>query len=402
MSVDAPERPVLLVLTSTYPRGRRDTVPSFVHDLCLRLVSSFRVIVLAPHASGTTETELLDGVEIIRFRYAPERLERLAYGGGMLANLRQSPAAWALVPFFLVAQYLHASRLIRKHQVRLIHAHWLLPQGIVAAMLVYRFGHRIRVVMTAHGSDLLRLNAGLFGSLRCWAMRRAAVVTVVSDGLRQLAGPGGPDGSLLRVMPMGTDLRDTFFPATPADRDSSTLLYVGRLTAEKGVHHLVNALHEVRMRFPRVRLVLAGTGPEERALHALAARHGLADAINFLGFVSHDHLAEHYRKAAMLILPSLSEGFGLALVEALGCECPVIASDLPGTREIIQTGVTGQLVPPGDEIALSAAIINVLEHSDRARTMAQLGRVRCLERFDWSSAAANYRSLFTGLLDHDA
>ena len=172
----------------------------------------------------------------------------------------------------------------------------------------------------------------------------------------------------------------------------------------------VNAPDDAAAQVDLIRgLLSAGLGDEAlaRAFELQSRNPGAPDAHLLVGDAlgiqgRFAEAAEHYRKAAMLILPSLSEGFGLALVEALGCECPVIASDLPGTREIIQAGVTGQLVPPGDEIALSAAIIDVLEHSDRARTMAQLGRVRCLERFDWSSAAANYRSLFTGLLDHDA
>jgi glycosyltransferase involved in cell wall biosynthesis len=402
VSADAPERPPLLVLTSTYPRGRRDNVPSFVHDLCRRLSPAFRVVVLAPHSPGAAETESLDGVTIVRFRYAPERLERLAYGGGMLANLRRSPAGWLLVPFFLVSQYRLASRLIRQNQIRMVHGHWLLPQGIVAAMLVIRYRSQLRVLLTAHGSDMLRLDSGLAARLRRWVIGHATAVTVVSEGMKRRADLENPGSVPTHVMPMGTDLTDAFRPDANTRRDTARLLFVGRLSPEKGVNHLISALPAVCARYPRARLAITGSGPEERMLRELAARLGVADRIDFLGFVSRDRLPELYCKATMLILPSLSEGFGLVLVEALGCECPIVASDLPGTREIVQPGETGHLVPAGDVAALSEAIMEILGNPDQARAAARLGRSRCLEKFDWTSVANNYRALITNLLQHGA
>src|SRR5579859_4100140 len=85
------ERARVLVLASTYPRWRNDTVPVFVHELARRLTPDFEMHVLAPHAAGTREEELLDGVSVHRFRYLPERFETLAYGAGILPGLRSRP-----------------------------------------------------------------------------------------------------------------------------------------------------------------------------------------------------------------------------------------------------------------------------------------------------------------------
>ncbi len=354
--------------------------------------------VLAPHAPGAARTEFMDGVEIVRFRYAPERFERLAYGGGMLANLRASPLAWWLVPAFLVAQYRAASRLIRRNRTQLVHAHWVLPQGAVAALLLRRHGVPLKSVLTAHGSDVLRLNGGLAIRLRHWATSRATAVTVVSEELqRRLMNETDATGAVY-VMPMGTDLMRTFTPSAADAREPATLLFVGRLAPEKGPQHLIDALVSVRAARPDVRLLLAGTGPDEIPLRARAQQQGVAESVEFLGFVDHNRLPALYRRATALVAPSLSEGFGLALVEALGCECPVIASDLPAIREIVQPGETGITVPPGDARGFSAAIVMILDDPARARMMARAGRQRCLERFDWQQVAGAYRELFADLL----
>ena len=123
-------KPLLLVLTSTFPRWPEDTEPRFVLDLCQRLNVSFRVCVLAPHAPGTAERGQLDGVDVYRFRYCAESLERLAYDGGVTPKLRRSPWLWLLVPFFMAAETMAAARCLRRDPVALIHAHWLIPQAL--------------------------------------------------------------------------------------------------------------------------------------------------------------------------------------------------------------------------------------------------------------------------------
>ena len=128
-------KPTLLVLTSTYPRWADDPEPGFVHELAKRLTNHFRVIVLGPHAPGASATEVLDGVEGVRYRYAPDRLETLVNDGGIVTNLRRDKWKLLLVPGFVLAQSWCTWRLVRTGSVDVIHAHWLIPQGLIAAML---------------------------------------------------------------------------------------------------------------------------------------------------------------------------------------------------------------------------------------------------------------------------
>ena len=114
----------LLILTSTYPRWSGDPQPAFVHEFARRLTDRFDIDVLAPHAPGLPSDEVMDGVRVHRFRYAPARLETLAYDGGMLNRLREKPPRWVLVPLYLISMVVAARRLIRRNRHSVIHAHW--------------------------------------------------------------------------------------------------------------------------------------------------------------------------------------------------------------------------------------------------------------------------------------
>ena len=116
-------KPTLLVLTSTYPRWSGDPEPGFVHELARRLTDRFQVIVLGPHAPGAKTHEVLDDVEVIRYRYAPERLETLVNDGGIVTNLRLARWKLLLVPGFVLTQAWRAWRLIRTRNIDVIHAH---------------------------------------------------------------------------------------------------------------------------------------------------------------------------------------------------------------------------------------------------------------------------------------
>ena len=104
----------LLVLTSTYPRWPNDREPGFVHELCKRLTGDFDVTVLSPHASGAMVEEIMDGVSVRRYRYAPASWETLVNNGGIVTNLKRQPWKWLLVPGFLLVQAWAVWRLIRR------------------------------------------------------------------------------------------------------------------------------------------------------------------------------------------------------------------------------------------------------------------------------------------------
>ena len=179
-AVQACRRPRLLVLASTYPRWDGDHEPGFVHELSRRLTNDFYVRVLTPHHLGAANEEARDGVDVRRYRYAPEGLETLIYDGGMMTNLRRHPWKWLLVPLFFTAQLLATWRQVRSFRPHVIHAHWLIPQGLVAAILATMSRRFPPFLVTSHGADLHGLRFWPMPALKRFVARRASALAVVS------------------------------------------------------------------------------------------------------------------------------------------------------------------------------------------------------------------------------
>jgi glycosyltransferase involved in cell wall biosynthesis len=394
----AHDRPALLVLTSTFPRWRGDAEPPFVYELARRLVDSFEVHVLAPHASGSRPREAMDGIQVHRFRYAPSRFERLAYQGGILGNLKKSPLMLGLVPFFLAAQLLAVLRLLRRSRIRLIHAHWIFPQGLLALLASSIFSGKVRVLITSHGGDLYGLKGPVFRQIIKWVAGGCDHLTVVSRAMRTEAMKLSVEPARVSVMPMGVDLQRLFVPPLrPAPAQS--LLFVGRLVEKKGLRYLLEAMPKILAEFPEARLVVAGDGPCRRELEGFCAVLGIRERVEFLGAVRNEELPAVYQRSSIIVFPSVvstdgdREGFGLVLVEALGCGCAAVASDLPAMTDIVENGVTALIVPQKRPDAIAAAVIRLLTDPELRLRLAQAGRRQVLTHFDWETISQAYRDL---------
>lgn len=395
MSAHTPPLPTLLVLASTYPRWAGDVEPAFVHELARRLTRRFRVIVLAPHAQGAKRRELLDGVEVQRYRYAPERLETLVNDGGIVTNLRRASWKYLLVPGFVLMQAWQAWRLVRRCRVDVIHAHWLIPQGVVAALLRSLPGKRVPFLVTSHGADLYALKGRLMESIKLFVADRASTVAVVSGAMRRRLVGMGVRMDKAAVMPMGVDLESRFVPDLSVARSGREILFVGRLVEKKGLRFLLDAMPRVLVRVPEASLSIVGFGPEEAALKEQARALGVNARVRFIGPVSQQQLPDLYRRAALLVAPFVTaasgdeEGLGLVLVEAAGCGCPVLAGDVPAVRDVLGHGALN-VVDARDVDQLAAAIIGIL-HDPRSATIgAATLREGLLGKFGWNHVANAY------------
>lgn len=386
------DKPHLLVLTSTFPRWAGDVEPTFVFDLCRYLAASgMLVTVLAPHAKGASEREVIEAVEVRRFRYAPAAWEKLAYQGGIVANLKRTPWLYGLLPIFLLAQFWATLRSLRAFRFDAVHAHWIVPQGLVLAVALLFSATKPRWICTVHGSDVFVLRGAFWSWLRRWITSRTDHLVAVSEDLRRALVAQTGAGAI-SVIPMGADLQEVFVP-DGRQRATAELLFVGRLVEGKGLLTLIRALPNIRAMCPAVRLTIIGDGPERERLGEAVLSSDVAASVLFVGALEHSALAEHFRRATLLVLPSLQEGFGLVVVEALGCACPVVASDLPALRDLLQDGRAGRLFRAGDPEDLKEQVCELLADERLRDALAAAGRAAVLERYDWRTLAQRYRSV---------
>ncbi len=405
MKDNAKQHPRVLVLTSTFPRWENDSEPAFVFELCSRLTSAFDITVLSPRTPDSKKQENMAGVRVIRFPYFFQRWEKLAmHGGGILNRLRSNPFNYFLVPLFLLAQLWAVVRLLRKERFDLIHAHWLIPQGFIAVLGLMFSRRRIPLLCTSHGSDIYALRGVFLERIKRWIMDKSQALTVVSHAMKNKVVEMGVTPDKVKVISMGVDLKNLFTPDHQLTRSMRELLFVGRLVPGKGIEVLFKAMPIVIDKKPDIRLLLAGAGPLEGELRTWTKENQISDHVNFLGMVKQSLLPDLYRRAALAVFPfemtksGGQEGFGLVVVEAMGCECPVVAGDLPAVHDSITHEESGLIFPPGNVQALAESIMRLLDDSDLRFRLADEGRKRVVGKFDWEIIADKYCKLYDKLI----
>jgi glycosyltransferase involved in cell wall biosynthesis len=379
----------VLFLTHNFPRRPGDHAGAFV----LRLAQALRdrgvgINVVAPVARNGVADSEIDGIPVERFRYAPRRYETLAYTGNMATDVARSWSSRLALLGFLGADFSAAVRARRRFNPDVIHAHWWFPAGLVGTWTA-SLGH-VPLVTTLHGTDVrLAKRISMSRPLFRHVLRHSAVTTAVSSWLAELAtSAASVPAPVVAPMPVATEL---FTPSDNNDAKRDGLLFVGRLTQQKGLAHLLRALSMMKSQ-PQLEVV--GDGPLWSELHAIAERLGVADRIRWAGVLPQPALVERYRRTQALVVPSIGEGFGMVAVEAALCETPTVAFASGGLKDTVRDGSTGMLVPEADDGALAAALDTLLASPDRGREMGSSARMFALANFAPESAAQKYQAIY--------
>ncbi len=392
----------VLVISRLYPRPTDPVLGIFVEEEAVALSRSCRVKVVSPAPwfpplkvferwysySQLPSRETRRGVEVLRPRvlFLPGNILFSLLGWSLYLSLRR----WA-------------SEIEKDFPIDLIHAHTVYPDGFGAVML----GRALRrpTVITAHGGDVtLHLKRGLVRRLGRWALSNADHVIAVSSSLRRALVQGhGIEAEKMTVIPNGVDVA-RFTPAPRSEARArlglpakgSKLLYVGAIAESKGVAYLLRAIHRLRhtSAWP-LELILVGEGKYEKAARALAAQLGIADAVTLGGKRPNDEIPLWMNASDLLVLPSLSEGFGVVLVEAMACGKPVVATTCGGPEDIV-TPQTGILVPPADDAALSEALLEIL--ADGERFHPQAIREYAMDTYGYDRVTSRIMEVYAAIL----
>jgi len=381
----------VLFLTHSYPRTSGDAAGAFLLHLAGALkAQDVDVTVIAPAGDDLPADEVLDGIPVHRFRYAPRRFQRLAYTGQMAEEVKRSLSAKFALLGFLGSSFASGARIRREFNPALVHAHWWFPGGLVGSWVSSLAG--IPLVTTMHGTDVrLAMGNGLARSLLRRVLSQSGAVTTVSSWLAGQVKTMAPDSNpIVSPMPVATHL---FTPG--GTRHARRLLFVGRLNAQKGIALLLDAL--AAMREP-AELDVIGDGTDREALREQAARLGIGARVHWHGALPQPRLLDFYRAATALVVPSREEGFGLVAVEAQLCETPVVAFASGGLSDTIDDGATGYLIPPGDATAL-ASTLDLVVASEGRHEVGKAGRQSALAQFAPDSVARRYRKLYDSVLN---
>jgi len=378
----------VLFLTHSFPREPGDAPGSFILRLATALKAhGIETSIVAPAAPGLEEHARLENIPVERFRYAPRKYETLAYTGNMASQVQASWSAKVTMLGFLGAEFRSAVRARREFEPDVVHAHWWFPNGLVGTWLS-RMANK-PLVTTLHGSDV-RLARSIAFSRPAFrhVINHSAQVTAVSRWLASEAqAVVTAPTPIVAPMPVAVDL---FSPN--GTRKHDRLLFVGRLNKQKGIEILLHALSRIADK--SLTLDVVGDGEDREDLVALASALGIGDRVRWHGALPQPKLADFYRNAAALVVPSVGEGLGLVAVEAQLCETPVVAFDSGGLPDIVQHDRTGILVSDVDAGALAAALVSLLSREDHGAALGAAARLHALATFAPESVARRYADIY--------
>jgi teichuronic acid biosynthesis glycosyltransferase TuaC len=364
----------VLVVTHLFPSHSREIRGPWVAEQVDALGPLTEISVLCCSQTATDRSEVRPSGVPVTFRST-----RTVFGRGRLGLLASSVRYDRAL-----AAYLRSNP-----SIGLIHAHFGIPDAIVAHHQTTKAG--LPLVVTLHGDDAFKIlprRDAIGGAVRRAVAGARAVICVSSamaDAVRAVLPAVDPF-----VIPNGYD--DGLFRLSETPRDLG-LLFVGMFAPVKNLGGLLRAYARVRDLVPAP-LTLAGDGPLRPALESLAVELRITDRVHFVGAQRREEVAALMGRAVALVLPSRSEGWPLVIAESLACGTPVVASRVGGIPEIVGSEEGGILVEPGDEDALAAALVAIVERRYDADKVAGASNAR-----PWSVQSRNIAAVYRDVLD---
>lgn len=403
---------IIVMVTTSYPRFRGDTVGTFMEPIAREVAAcGHEVHVVAPWHPLVRRDPIEDRVHFHFFRYAPVKgLNVFGYATALRADVDLRVTAYLAAPLALVAGWRAARHVARRVGATIMHGHWVVPGGVMAAAAA----GSLPLLISLHGSDVYIAERHLFARRAARAVfRRAGWITACSEDLRERAVRLGAKPERTSVVPYGVDA-DRFRPdaalrsrlrTTLGLNDADPLVFsAGRLVRKKGFEYLIDAMAHLARDWPSLTLAIAGSGDLAAELKTKSAALGLAGRVRFLGDVSHDDIPGYLAAADLVVVPSVRDDTGNVdglpniVLEALASGTPLVATTAGGIGSVAEDGRSALLVPERDHAAIARAIDSLLRDSRRRTALGLAGRSDAVTRHTWAGVGAAFDELYGRLM----
>jgi len=295
------------------------------------------------------------------------------------------------------------NELIRKYNIDIAHFH-----GVLGGVFLLR-KLKVPVVYTAHHTCIQQykkikkrrlklVSRWLLSLLEKKSYKIADRIIAVSDFTRRAIVNGYKiDPKKIKVIPNGVDLKK-FYKDETIKKIKNSLLFVGRLEKRKGIDFLVESMPLIIKENPKVKLFIAGRGKLLQKLKQFFKKNKILQNVDFLGFISDKDLVKWYNRAELVIVPSILEGFGITVIEAMACGTPVIGTNVEGIKGVIENNRNGVLVEYGNKKELASQIIRLLNSSQLRGKLAREGFKTVQEKYNWDNIVKDTICLYEKIL----
>jgi len=359
--------------------------------------SDWLVTVITPDDANAVQPDPTERIIVRRASYAPKRWQVIAnVPGGILPSIKRNPLVLFLIPIMLLSLTLKAISESRESDV--VHANWAMS-GIIAA--IASFFSKVPYVTTLRGDDANRATSSLlFRFLLVLGIKGATKITAVSHFIAEQAKATFPELAK-HVKMIANGVQDEFLNvfekrrAQPMQEGNLRILTVGALIKRKAVEVVIFACEELSRQNIPFRLTVVGGGPELFRLEKEVSYRAIANKVEFLGSVASDDVPALMLKHDVFVLASRSEGRANVILEAMATGMAIVATDIPGTRELINSGETGILFPVDDFRRLANILAGLAVDTTQIISLGGAARKSIEDRgLLWRNTAAAYDELF--------
>lgn len=401
----------ICILTHTFPKYEGDTAAPFMKGVAEGIASTgSEVFVLTPYSLGF-KNSLNKKYKLVTYKYIfPNFLHKLGYSKTLDNDMKVKPLVYLLSPFLYIFGILALWKLVKKEKIDLINAHWILPNGFMASVVSFFTG--VPVVSTLPGSDVYIARKNFFFKLMAtFAANTSKIITSNSYQLIEDLFKICEKRYKWRVIVYGVDpvrfrpIREDLNckKQLGIDKDKIVILGVGRLVDKKGFKYLIEAAPIVLKNNKEIIFILVGDGDQKLHLEKLTKKLEVDSYFKFVGTINYDKLVDYYNICDIFVLPSVRDEKGnlddqsVSVVEAMACGKPIITTNFPGYKLVVNEGENGFLTPEKNSNSIAKVLTKLIESQKLRDIMGKKSRDMVMGNFTWEAIGKQYTALFKSL-----